>query len=249
MDITNLLNPAKEPVFLSANWIGRGKCYPATDTPLFIEKAFKQRFTIPDEDANILPSPAVLIPEFLKFEIPNTTLSALHKRTIPPVKTLDLLNAVAGQRWFDGMSSIKDPRYSGKERLPLYVIDYWRRAREAKITQEGWVGGRSWLHDHLFKGHLDGSMWIQRPTPLLGCSVQVPSPRSEVGNGRTLPVFIAPVSIAFGIRRGAEMNHFPQKRSSLLFNILTLVSSKGLEHLYYPVFVNGNHWITIHIDK
>lgn len=58
--------------------------------------------------------------------------------------------------------------------------------------------------------------------------------------------FIATISIAAEVERCARTQEVLRK--SDLFRILSLVESGGLVDLYYPVFVNDNHWITIHID-
>jgi len=125
MDVVDLLNPAKEPDFIEGDWISRGKFYPNTDTPSFIQAARNKAFAIPDEENDRIPSAATPVPEFLKFDIPslspslvnvkaelwfspdqpNASLAVLHKRTIPS-DMLGRLDLAAGQRWFEGRNEI-----------------------------------------------------------------------------------------------------------------------------------------------
>ncbi len=51
----------------------------------------------------------------------------LWERPIPCDKHLRALEQDFGQMWLDGAQSIIDPRFNdGRERLPLWMVGFWR---------------------------------------------------------------------------------------------------------------------------
>ena len=57
-----------------------------------------------------------------------------------PADVVEALDKAFGQAWFDGVRSIADPRYNGgADRLPLWIITYWKDAAAKLKLQEEWV--------------------------------------------------------------------------------------------------------------
>ena len=67
-------------------------------------------------------------------------------RPIPPKHFLERLENEIGQAWFDGAKSVVDTRFNNSsDRLPLWVITFWKRMAEVVEKQETWRKTFSWL--------------------------------------------------------------------------------------------------------
>lgn len=148
-------------------WINNQQTYPQDDPPVFIAEARSKAFTIPGTlSQQLFPADGLLVPDFLKISFPNqsasppfskvalwfskdppsTDLAILLTRPIPFAGFLDQLRDAAGQMWFDGMQSIRDPRYHrGTERFPLAALQFWVEISRLNAAQHSWQDAVSWL--------------------------------------------------------------------------------------------------------
>lgn len=64
-----------------------------------------------------------------------------------------------GQAWFDGAKSIIDPRYNqGTERLPMWVLNYWKKMNAMADAQKDWERAYSWPNKENEQGDFAGTM-------------------------------------------------------------------------------------------
>ena len=152
----SLLDLAAVPSFIKSEWIGIGKKYPTTDTPLEVVWARAELLKIPETQAGHLPSPNIPITQFLHIQFPpqsseiitvkpqawfsndtpTTNIGFLMKRPIPPRQFLLKLEGAMGQAWFDGAKSILDTRFNNsQDRLPLWVISFWKTIADMVAKQ------------------------------------------------------------------------------------------------------------------
>ncbi|KAL1712277.1 hypothetical protein EV715DRAFT_213952 [Schizophyllum commune] len=164
--------PADRPAvpksqFVRAEWIGAGKKYQSV--PDFVS-AKKLRLLTPPQSIldQFIPSASVPVAEFVKkalpdveqsrlmrvhpdhvfsAQTPNVDLQVLARRDIPCSDDLTVLENAFGQAWFDGRAeSIVDWRHNdGRERLPVWVIHFWRRLTPVVEAQKKWRASMSWL--------------------------------------------------------------------------------------------------------
>ena len=147
-------------------WINAGKTYPASDVPLFVQKAHAEVIAIPTKYAYLIPSRQLSITDFSKInilsqasaltsqtgsssftqDVPNSNedLSCLTTRPIPPKVWINTLEKAFGQAWFDGKQSIMDVRYKNS-RLPLWVLLYWREMSDVLEKWATWKKAEEWL--------------------------------------------------------------------------------------------------------
>ncbi|TFK67006.1 hypothetical protein BDN72DRAFT_899354 [Pluteus cervinus] len=173
-DIIDLIPMQK---FHESDWIGRGKTYPV-EPPLFITEERAKLLELPSSFQQHLPSPQVSIAEFILWQMPKqpailipiaakkwfssdeprTTPECLLLRNIPPSDMLKRLDAALSQAWFDGAKSITDPRYnSGRDRLPLWVLGFWKVVSQNIEVQKKWLLRIKWLKTEKEKRHYRAS--------------------------------------------------------------------------------------------
>lgn len=145
-------------------WIQKGKIYPSSDTPLFIQEAHSRALAIPAECATLLPDKTLSINELMDMdlpsrpealvshkaeksfskELPNTSSAHLATLSIPPKHYIQNLEKAFGQAWFDGSQSIVDFR-NKLSWLPLWTITYWKEMSLVLEKREIWRKANEWL--------------------------------------------------------------------------------------------------------
>jgi hypothetical protein len=161
--------------FIEKDWIGRGKIYNRAILPTFITIAKSKVTEIPQNVTfTHLPKANLSITDFLAFDLlhmsselissktavwfnlepPNTPMdNALLKRSIPSPEFLKQIEDASGQAWFDGAKSVVDQRFNdGKDRLPLWIISYWREVARCHGLRSLWKTSISWLDQEKSKG-------------------------------------------------------------------------------------------------
>ncbi|THH16648.1 hypothetical protein EUX98_g9269 [Antrodiella citrinella] len=177
-----------EPDFNPSDWIGKGKPFPPyNERPHYLDAAYDAAFSVPPTTLNsILPHPCATVghltttwtgpktvfsivstraalwfssdPPF-SSTIDSSTISTLAARPLPPQAILAKLRQLAGQQWFDGKQSIRDPRYNGGlERFPLYVLGIWEKLAETVAVQASWRKARCWLEERVLAAEHDPDM-------------------------------------------------------------------------------------------
>ena len=161
--------------FIEKDWIGRGKIYNRTTLPAFVTIAMSDIVEIPRNIAsNQLPAANLSIPDFLAFDLPrisselisskaavwfnaeppNTPMyNSLLRRSIPSPEFLKQIDNAFGQAWFDGAKSVVDQRFNdGKDRLPLWIISYWKEVARCHALCSLWKTSISWLNQEQSRG-------------------------------------------------------------------------------------------------
>jgi hypothetical protein len=136
-----------------------------------------------------LPKTSLSVTEFLSCELPRVSSelisskaslwfnpeppnipmdSTLFKRSIPSPDFLKQLEDVSGQAWFDGAKSVVDQRFNdGKDRLPLWIISYWREVARFQGIHSLWKTSMSWLDREQSRGKVSPEL-IQQVRQSLG---------------------------------------------------------------------------------
>jgi hypothetical protein len=151
--------------FHHSTWIGTGKKF-SDSLPQAVYDKKQEILKIPDPFLTKLPTPTILIHHFIHHPLPlqssslsfhqtgewfsiNTPLTCpevLLTRPIPPERVLKNLNIAIGQMWFDGATSIVDPRFNnGTERFPLWVLSLWKEMQKTIEHQKLWKSLIQWL--------------------------------------------------------------------------------------------------------
>ena len=58
----------------------------------------------------------------------------------------------------------------------------------------------------------------------------------------------SPTAFSNALNRVQNAKSFEAVRSKLLQDIVKSVSSGDTRHLYFPMFVDGCHWVAVHVD-
>ncbi|KAK6980928.1 hypothetical protein R3P38DRAFT_3376544 [Favolaschia claudopus] len=157
--------------FVASEWIGCGKVY-SQDTPWEVIQAKNAAFELSAETIDFLaiPAPHLSVLDFAKQVLPRQSSELAYQesllwfskeeptknfgvlrdrtRTIPPRAVLNLLERKAPQLWLDGYRSISDPRYNeGTDRLPLWVLTFWKTMASLCEHQANWKRGLDWLNN------------------------------------------------------------------------------------------------------
>lgn len=161
--------------FIEKEWIGRGKIYNTTTIPIFVIMAKSKVAEIPQNVISVqLPKTSLTVTEFLSCELPRVSSelisskaslwfsheppnipmdSALLRRSVPSSDFLKQLEDASGQAWFDGAKSVVDQRFNeGKDRLPLWIISYWREVARCQGLHSLWKTSMSWLDREQSRG-------------------------------------------------------------------------------------------------
>jgi hypothetical protein len=166
--------------FNSQEWIGMGKTYSETETPLEVETQKKKLLEIPTSFQKLLPDPTIPIIQFISLAFPlasteivtlkasecfpshapieNADLSRLiQTRPIPTLETIQALEGALGQAWLDGAVSFNDWRFNdGMDHLPFWVLMFWRRLIDIVKVQERWQRSTKWLTNEMEKAKREG---------------------------------------------------------------------------------------------
>ena len=161
----DLIDLTKDTRFHCSTWIGTGKVF-TNSLPQIVYDKKREIFQVPDCILTQLPSSTALVHDFVhhplppqssslnfhqmeewfSMDTPQTHPEVLLARPVPPKKVLKDLDAAAGQKWFDGASSIMDPRFNnGAERFPLWVLSLWKEIQKAIKHQRRWRLSIQWL--------------------------------------------------------------------------------------------------------
>jgi hypothetical protein len=85
---------------------------------------------------------------WFSHETPTIYPSVLLTRPIPTRVFVDSLRDLLGQAWLDGAKSLIDPRINnGQDRLPLWVITYWKHVNTLVEKQKKWKSTLGWLEN------------------------------------------------------------------------------------------------------
>jgi hypothetical protein len=162
MDSIDLTTETK---FHHLAWIGVGKKF-SDPLPQAVYDKKREILKVPDPFLTQLPLSMALVHEFIHHPLPlqssnlsfypteewfstnapRTKPNVLLTRPIPPETVLRNLDIVAGQMWFDGASSIVDPRFNNSaERFPLWVLSLWKVMQKMIEHQKLWRSSIHWL--------------------------------------------------------------------------------------------------------
>jgi hypothetical protein len=157
------MDKEEETRFRPEEWLRCGKTY--QDVPMNVFWARKKLLTIPESAPNI-PSFEMSIMDFISLQLPRQSsefitskvsqwfscdpphhdVTCLTSRTIPPACFVQKLEDAFGQAWFDGATSISDQRFNGgQDRLPLWVLTYWKEMGKVVKAHRSWMACRKWL--------------------------------------------------------------------------------------------------------
>ncbi|KAJ7730514.1 hypothetical protein B0H14DRAFT_2640216 [Mycena olivaceomarginata] len=195
-------------------------------------------------------------------DVPNCDLTTglWAANSIPPHSFLRELENDCAQKWLNGAKSILDS--SNKTlRLPLFALPFYRKIHELQEAQNKWVCGRGWVRDHL--PGFDLAIFSQVSwntldwTRLLDdewlsggiIDTMMFDLQTRVAAIPALDAFVTVAPLAFQHAIIAfSMQERPSRYTrSLLKNYKDLVEI-GKEILYFPLHVDGNHWIAFFID-
>ncbi|KAF6743414.1 hypothetical protein DFP72DRAFT_827887 [Ephemerocybe angulata] len=291
--------------FIESEYIGVKKKYPAKDTPGFIERALKKHLTVPRTILKTLPGRQASVKSLLDFAIPSqsqdlallgvsnffsrdapaTSPSTLFTCRIPSSAQLRKLREAAGQAWFDGYTSIVDPRFPDEEKLPFWAISFWQELLEIRDAQSMWKKSRAWCRTETEKrqrkGDYDAVNMLETVEEQLGrlpwgarmefergystslllsyflgpewltdshlnMMVQVLTERLPPGQ----KTMIAPLAFSNDINNVDRKLKVQSERwnRALLAQYEHRIKNEGIEALYFPLHVNGNHWIAGKVD-
>ncbi|KAJ7504710.1 hypothetical protein B0H11DRAFT_1709383 [Mycena galericulata] len=169
---------ADHPSFDPAAYIGKQKKFPKEDTyhGPEIHAALAKVLEVPSAHKSLIPGPNLPVTEFLKLpfpkkssalvfskpedwfsnDAPNVTVTSLLTRPIPPREFLNSLTQRVDQAWFDGHTSIRDPRYNeGRDRFPLWTLTLWKELLRVVEDQKMWKRSRDWIQTELEKPDLE----------------------------------------------------------------------------------------------
>ncbi|KAH7904197.1 hypothetical protein BJ138DRAFT_1107029, partial [Hygrophoropsis aurantiaca] len=210
---------------------------------------------------------------------PDQNYTYLKTRSIPSDDFLSKLYATSGQAWLDGAQSIIDPRYNeGRDRLPLWSVNLWRRLSLTIRAQSTWRNCDNWLANSArtaastltmasardlfaalpWDADMGGNCTTLEFTRFLGTAwisdeledmmMTHLIERARRGLTATISVLVGGVAISEAVKRGALRMNYTKRGSPLLYRYEVQIISLGIRKLYFPLHVNGNHWIAIGID-
>ena len=154
--------------FVEKEWIGKGRKYDWAELPAFVTNARREIMAIPQNfyQGSGLPNPNISVIEFLSKNLPHISAELIHSKTntwfstnepnigydillsrsVPSGDFIKKLDAASGQAWFDGAKSVVDHRFNnGRDRLPLWIISFWKEVARCQGLQSLWNESISWL--------------------------------------------------------------------------------------------------------
>lgn len=278
--------------FIHLTWIGTGKRF-STTLPLEVYDKKREILKVPDTFPTQFPTSVALVHEFVhhrfppqssglsfhpmikwfSMEMPVTSPEVLLTRPIPPEEVLKNLDAAIGQMWFDGLSSIVDPRFNNhSERFPLWVLSLWKEAQKLVRNQKRWKSSVCWLelpahrHDIAIqaKSLIEGLPWNKLLSggsstldfaDILGVSwlsdtqinmmVDVLQDRMQTEQ-HTKGAHIEPLTLAWELE--SIGNGWKDPLASSYLSRLEDMIQAGTTAIWFPINVNNNHWIAGRVD-
>ncbi|KAJ6608849.1 hypothetical protein B0H10DRAFT_2438833 [Mycena sp. CBHHK59/15] len=159
--------------FNPSAYIGKGKKFPASSDALpEVHAALADVLELPASHASLLPDRDTSIKDFLDLPLPRESAAfvftkpdiwfskdaptgdfeVLRTRSIPSQTFLATLTSLVGQAWLDGCKSTVDPCFNdGRDRLPLWVLTFWKEMVCVSQDQIMWGRSRDWLKKALEK--------------------------------------------------------------------------------------------------
>ena len=152
--------------FTESDWIGQGKNYanvPAfvhwkKDNEMEIPQNFLQNARLPEAKLSVKEFVTLKLPQisseiisnkvtgWFSEDPPSTSNMQTLQRSIPSPTFITQLEEAVGQAWLDGAKSVIDWRVSdGADRLPLWIITFWREAERISGIQSMWKQSIKWL--------------------------------------------------------------------------------------------------------
>lgn len=279
--------------FHHSTWITAGRVF-STSLPQVVYDKKRELFRVPDLFLTHFPTSVTLVHEFINHPLPlqSSSLSfhqdmewfstrapltnpeILLTRTIPPEKVLKNLEKVAGQMWFDGASSVMDPRFNnGTKSFPLWVLSLWGEMRRMVEDQKRWKSSVHWLG---LKTHpkgiaTDASSLIERlpwnkPLHFGGASTlqfadflgvswlsdtQIDMMVSVLGGRMNTErhmkgALIEPLVFAWEL--ASVGNGWKEPLTSPYLSRLADEVQAGTKTIWFPIHVSGCHWVAGRMD-
>ena len=163
-----LIEVDDDELFEEKEWIGRGKKYDWANLPGCVTSAKNASLEIPEDflcRAHLPPS-NLSVANFLLFKLPRLSSEIISSKTstwfssdaptaddnvlisrpVPSPEFINSLDAVYGQAWLDGTKLVVDQRFNdGTDRLPLWIISFWKEVAQCHKTQVLWKASELWL--------------------------------------------------------------------------------------------------------
>ncbi|KAF9784786.1 hypothetical protein BJ322DRAFT_1196341 [Thelephora terrestris] len=213
--------------------------------------------------------------EWFSTDAPTTPPEILLTRTVPPERVLKTLDNAFGQKWFDGAASIVDPRFNnGTERFPLWVMSLWKETEKMIQHQKLWRSSVRWLESGThpenvvaqakdlinelpwnkslrlggtttleFAGFL-GASWLSDTQINMMIRVLQNRLKTDVDTGKE--VLVEPIEFTWELE--AVGRGFTDPGSSPYLLRLAEQVQNGVTSIWFPVNVNGCHWIAGKVD-
>ena len=84
---------------------------------------------------------------WFSIDKPNIDYNVLVSRPVPSAEFVKRLAEASGQAWLNGATSVVDQWFNdGMDRLPFWVITFWKEVVRCEEIGLLWKGGISWLH-------------------------------------------------------------------------------------------------------
>ncbi len=152
------------PAFKASEWIGTNRPY--VNVPEEVSNAKNRCLEVPTSFSSQFPSPTLSVVDVLAFtlpemsngivtsktalwfskDIPTTAPDCLWMRPVVSESYLKVLERDFGQAWLDGAQSMIDPRFnSGRDRLPLWMLGFWRKMVNIIRDRQQWKHSIQWL--------------------------------------------------------------------------------------------------------
>ncbi|KAF7424768.1 hypothetical protein PC9H_010079 [Pleurotus ostreatus] len=260
------------PAFSCKHWCRKhGPLYPDDPPPTF-QKAQADALAIPNDVQELLPQPQLCVRQFtlvplpdqhdiigtekasawFSKDLPSTGILCLMDRPVPSKKTLQRIEEQTGKAWLNGANSIVDPRYNdGVDRFPLYALSFWKALEKIVEKQKAWKAGIEWLKDEerradpLTCAVITGVIYKWFSTDHMDMAAEELALRIAQPS-KTL---VAPVAFANDLISAIEFKKsYSKQHTPLLCRYEREIDKKKLDKLYFPLHVNGNHWIAGFID-
>ena len=290
MDPIDLTTDAQ---FNHSTWIGTGKTF-SNSLPQAVYDKKREVLKIPNQFPTQLPTSVTLVHEFICHPLPlqSSSLSfhqttewfststpltypgLLLTRPIPPEKVLENLEKAIGQMWFDGASSIVDPRFNnGTERFPLWVLSLWVDMKKVVEHQKRWKLAVRWLELTTYpegiviqaKRLIERLSWNE-PLHFSGASTlefagflgvswlsdtQIDMMVNVLQNRMKTEehiggVLIEPLTLSWELASVGKGWNKPLV--SLYLSRLADQIEAGITTIWFPICVNENHWIAGRVD-
>ncbi|KAJ7167800.1 hypothetical protein C8R46DRAFT_1270204 [Mycena filopes] len=213
----------------------------------------------------LLEKPVGQIHDWFSTDLPNCdpipTLWAL--KSVPPRFFVAELIHGLPQEWLNGAKSICDPRQPSL-RLPLCALRFFEQIHNLHQAQEKWANSVDWARDEaghdtaIFStvswdathfGAPDGQLdWTRLVDDEWLSDSIMDAMMADLQSRATDPtVIVAPLSFQRAIIAAATHEN-PSVYSVKLLEEYKRSLEAGKSKIYFPLHVNGNHWIAFMID-